>query len=123
MRLDLDRREDGGVGAEEELQQRRGAQLEDRVGRLGAPLIERRPALVGDRVELAPAPAALALLGQIARFGEPLGLAVELGVLGRPEVADRLGDQLLEPVRRGLAGPVDEAEDDEGDGCEAQLLL
>ena len=64
-----------------------------------------RAALVGDRVELAPAPAALALLGQVAGLGEALGLGVELGVLERPEVPHRRGDQLLEPVRRGLSGP------------------
>jgi hypothetical protein len=122
VRVDLDGREDGGVGPEEELEEGRRAQLEDRVGRLGAPPLERLAAFVGDRVELAPAPAALALLGQVPGLGEPFGLGVELGVLERPEVADRLGDQLLEPVGGGLAGPVEEAQHDEGDRGEARLL-
>src|SRR4051812_12672933 len=79
--LDLDRGQHGRVGPEEQLEQGGGAQLEDRVGGLGAPLVERRPACLGDLVELAPAPAALAPLGEEAGLGEALGLAVELGVL------------------------------------------
>src|SRR4051794_31326903 len=90
VRLDLGVREVARVGAEEELQQGGGAQLEDLVGRLGAPPLERLAARVGDRVELAPAPALLALLGQVATLRQALGLAVELRVLERPEVPDRL---------------------------------
>jgi hypothetical protein len=122
VRLDLDRRQHARVGAEEELEQRRGAQLEDRVGGLRAPVVEGLAALGGDRVELAPAPAALAPLAQVAGLGEPGGLALELRVLERPEVAHGLGRHLLEPIGRGLPCPADEAEHDERDRVEPQIL-
>ena len=61
---------------------------------------ERRAALVGELVELAPPAALLALLGHEAGGRQPLRLGVELGVLERPEVAHRQLDQPLELVRR-----------------------
>ena len=56
-----------GVGAEEELQQRRVAQLGGVAGRLGAPRVERLAAGVGDAEHAPPPPAALAPLLRRAR--------------------------------------------------------
>ena len=50
------------------------------------PLLERLAALLGERVVLAPAPALLAPLAQVARLREPLRLGVELGVGDRKKL-------------------------------------
>ena len=104
-----------GVGAEEQLQQRRVAQLGGLAGRLGPPRVERPAAGVGD-AEHAPAPAALlAPLLHEPGLREPLRLGVERRMRHRPEVADAARDAGLELVRGGLA-ELEEAEDDDGGG-------
>ena len=110
--LELDRRQSRGVCAEEELQQPKVAHLGELRGGLPAPALERLAPLVGELVELAPAPALLASLGDVPAAREALRLGVELGVLERPEETDRARHELLEPVRRGLARPAEQAEHD-----------
>ena len=109
-----------GVGAEEELQQRRVAQLGGVAGRLGAPRVERLAARVGDAEHAPPPPALLApLLGEPG-LREPLRLGVERRMRHRPEVADAARDADLELVRGGLA-ELQEAEDDDGGGSKVHI--
>ena len=123
VRLELRRGEPSRVGAEEEPEQPRVAQLGEIGRRLGGPLAQRPVALRRDAVAPPPTTARLAALAHVAARRESLRLGVERRVLHGPEVADAARQQLLEVVGRRLADGVEQAQDDVRGGGEARFGL
>src|SRR5207302_481549 len=102
------------IAAHEQLEHAKVAQLGHLARRLPAPRVECLASLRRQRVVLAAAASLLTLLVQQAGLCKALGLGVELGVLERPEMADREPDGLLQVVGRALpAEELEQAEDDD----------
>src|SRR3954471_13542263 len=121
----LVRRQRGGVGAEEQLEHAGVAQLRRVGGHLSPQALQRRPPRAGDRVEAPAPPGLLPPLAQQPTVGQPLDLAVDLGVRRGEEVVHAEGHERLEVVRGQLvaAGLVEEAEDDVRGRRQAQVVL
>src|ERR1700678_108525 len=123
VRAELPDRDRARIGAEKHLQETDVAQLRQFAAELGRqPRAERVAAGRGDAVQLAPSPAVLTRLGEIAGPGETFGLGVQLRVLQRPQVPDASGHHRLQVVRGSLTGLHEQAKHDVGSGRQPDIF-
>ena len=107
--------------AEEQLEEGEVADLVGAGHRFAQPPVEPLAACLRDRVVPAAAAVRLARLVEQPGLGEARRLGVELRVRERPEVPDAELDEALEVVRRGRPAYRRDAEDQVGDGAEADV--